>query len=113
MFTLLVQSLAKTQDLDGSRMLDNTLIVWVSPLGYGNHQTFNIPVVLAGGKNLPGAFPKGQGRHVVCANRNSLGDLWAQVLRMFGGSDMTYGATGTLQSYAGSTNPGPSCQQPF
>ena len=114
MFTLLVQSLANMQDLDGSRMLDNTLVVWVSPMGYGSsHQCFNIPVVLAGGKNLPGAFPKGQGRHVVCTGRNSLGDLWAQVLRMLGGSDMTFGATGTLQAYAGSTDPGPSCGQAF
>jgi hypothetical protein len=113
MFTLLVQALANMQDIDGSRMLDNTLVVWVSALGYGSsHQCFNIPIVLAGGKNLPGAFPKGQGRHLVC-NRNSLGDLWAQVLRMLGGNDMTYGATGTLQSYANSTNPGPSCEQPF
>ena len=113
MFTLLVQSLANMQDIDGSRMLDNTVVVWVSQMGYGStHQTFNIPVVIAGGKNLPGAFPKGQGRHVVC-NRNSLGDLWAQVLRMLGGSDMTFGATGTLASYSGSSNPGPSCEQPF
>jgi Protein of unknown function (DUF1552) len=114
MFTLLVQALAGMQDSDGSRMLDNTLVVWVSPMGYGSvHQCFNIPVVLAGGKNLPGAFPKGQGRHVVCKNRNSLGDLWAQVLRMFGGTDMTFGATGTLESYAGSKDPSTSCQGPF
>jgi hypothetical protein len=114
MFMLLIQSLAKIQDLDGSRMLDNTLVVWISPMGYGSsHQCFNIPVVLAGGKNLTGAFPKGQGRHLVCSNRNSLGDLWAQVLRMLGGSDMTFGATGTLGSYSGSTNPGPSCEQAF
>ena len=114
MFTLLVQSLANMQDLDGSRMLDNTLVVWVSPMGYGAaHQCFNIPVVLAGGKNLSGAFPKGQQRHVVCSNRNSLGDLWAQVLRMLGGSDMTFGATGTLASYAGTQSPNDSCNQAF
>jgi hypothetical protein len=114
MFTLLVQTLAATQDIDGSRMLDNTLVVWVSPMGYGSlHQCFNIPVVIAGGKNLPGAFPKGQGRHVVCTNRNSLGDLWAQVLRMLGGTDMTFGATGTLASFTGSSSLMSGCEQSF
>jgi hypothetical protein len=114
MFTLLVQTLAGMQDVDGSRMLDNTLVVWVSPMGYGSlHQCFNIPVVIAGGKNLPGAFPKGQGRHVVCPGRNSLGDLWAQVLRMFGGTEMTFGATGTLASYTRSSTLKTTCAQPF
>jgi hypothetical protein len=114
MFTRLVQTLAATQDIDGSRMLDNTIVVWVSPMGYGStHECFNIPVVLAGGKNLPGAFPKGHGRHVVCASRNSLGDLWAQVLRMLGGTDMTFGATGTLASFTGSRSFNPSCEGPF
>jgi hypothetical protein len=96
MFTLLVQRLAAITDVDGSRLLDNTLVVWVAQLGYGNHTTFNIPVVMAGMKS---AFPQGQGRHVV-ENRRSLGDLHAHVLRMLGGTDMTYGATGTVGAVA-------------
>jgi hypothetical protein len=112
MFTQLVQSLANTQDVDGSRLLDNTLVVWVSPLGYGTHTCFNIPVIMAG---LKSAFPKGQGRHVVCA-RNSLGDLWTEALSMlgvpgygFGAGQMPYGITGTLGNYpaAASTSNGP------
>jgi len=55
-------------------------------------------VVLAG---LKAAFPKGQGRHVV-GQVNSLGDVYAHVLRLLGGTDTTYGATGTLGSAVGS-----------
>ena len=47
---------------------------------------------LAGMKS---AFSKGQGRHLQ-SERRSLGDLYAQVLRMVGGTDMTFGSTGTL-----------------
>jgi hypothetical protein len=101
MFTQLVQLLASTPDIDGSRMLDNTLVVWASPMGYGSsHACFNVPIVMAGMKS---AFPKGQGRHVVC-NRNSLNDLWAEVLRMLGGTDATFGATGTLGSFPGAAS---------
>ncbi len=100
-YTKLIQRLAAIRDVDGSRLLDNTLVVWVSDLGYGSaHYCYNYPVVLAGMKS---AFPKGQGRHVV-GQVNSLGDLYAQVLRMLGGSDTTFGSTGTLASAAGSTS---------
>ena len=67
-------------------------------MGYGSsHFDFNLPVVMAGMKD---AFPKGQGRHVVSAPRRSMGDLYAQVLRMLGGTDTTFGATGTVGSIA-------------
>jgi len=102
-FTLLVQRLAAVQDTDGSRLLDNTLVLWSSDLGYGSeHTVFNIPVVLAG---LGSEFSKGQGRHVV-EDRRTLGDLYAQMLRMLGGTDMTFGATGTLGSLASSKGVG-------
>ncbi len=96
-FTQLVQRLDQIEDLDGNKMLDNTLIVWVSDMGYGSgHYDYDIPVVLAG---MPSAFPGGQGRHVV-ANRRTLGDLYAQVMRMVGETDTTFGATGTLGDIA-------------
>ena len=45
---------------------------------------------------LKSAFPAGQGRHLK-SERRSLGDLFAQALRMLElGDDMTYGASGTL-----------------
>jgi hypothetical protein len=100
-FTKLIQRLAAIQDVDGNRLLDNTLVVWVSDLGYGSgHYCYNYPVVLAG---MKAAFPKGQGRHVV-GQVNSLGDLYAQVLRMLGGTDTTFGSTGTLSSAVGSSS---------
>jgi len=100
-FTKLIQRLAAVQDTDGSRMLDNTLVLWVSDLGYGSgHYCWNYPVVLAG---LKSAFPKGQGRHVV-GQVNSLGDLYAQVLRMLGGTDTAFGSTGTLSSAVGTAS---------
>jgi hypothetical protein len=97
MFTLLVQSLANTTDIDGSRLLDNTLVVWTSALGWGTHVCHDIPVVMAG---LKSAFPKGQGRHVVC-NRNSMGDVWTQVLSMLGVSNYGFGAGQTLFGLTG------------
>lgn len=96
-FTQLVQRLSQMSDLDGNSMLDSTLVVWVSDMGYGaRHYDYNIPVVLAG---MPSAFPLGQGRHVVM-NRRTLGDLYAQILRMVGGTDTTFGATGTLGDHS-------------
>jgi len=92
-FTSLVQRLDMMLDLDGKPMLESTLVVWVSDMGYGAaHFDWNVPVVLAG---MPAAFPKGQGRHIVM-DRRTLGDLYAQILRMVGGTDTTFGATGTL-----------------
>jgi hypothetical protein len=94
MFARLVQRLSEVIDTDGSRLLDNTLVVWTGDMGYGSgHFDFNIPVVLAG---MGSEFPNGQGRHVTLPQRHSLGDLYAKVLRMLGGSDETFGVTGTL-----------------
>jgi len=91
MFTLLIQRLAAVEDVDGNRLLDNTLVLWTSEHGYGStHAVFNIPVVLAG---LGGAFRKG--RHIVETNRTT-GDLYAHMLRLLGGSDTTYGLTGVM-----------------
>jgi hypothetical protein len=96
-FTRLIQRLAAITDTDGSRLLDNTLVLWVSDLGYGSfHHSYNHPIVMAG---LGSAFPQGQGRHVVCDGRRSLGDFYAQVLRMLGGDDTTFGQTGKIGDF--------------
>jgi hypothetical protein len=95
-YAQIVTRLSQITDVDGNRLLDNTLVLWVSEMGRGAvHVDYDIPVVMAG---LKSGFPGGQGRHVVC-NRRSLGDLYAQILRMYGGSDMTFGATGTIGDY--------------
>jgi hypothetical protein len=94
MFTRLIQRLSEVSDTDGSRLLDNTLVLWVSDLGYGApHHDFNHPVVMAG---LGSAFPGGHGRHVVLPERRSLGDLYAKALRLLGEDDETFGTTGTI-----------------
>lgn len=96
-FTSLVQRLAAIEDVDGRRLLDNTLVLWTSELGYGSeHRTCDLPFVLAG---LGDAFARGQGRHLV-EPRRTTGDLYAQVLRMLGGSDTSFGVTGTVGSAA-------------
>ncbi|MDQ2643950.1 MAG: DUF1552 domain-containing protein [Myxococcota bacterium] len=96
LFTRLVQRLGEVTDVDGSRLLDNTLVVWMSDMGYGaTHGSLNIPIVMAGMKS---AFANGQGRHLVCSERRTTGDFFAQVLRMLGQDDTTFGLTGTLGS---------------
>lgn len=106
MFTKLIQRLAAVKDIDGSRLLDNTLVVWASDLGYGAvHTDYNVPVVMAGMNADPSAFPQGRGRHVApstFAKRRSLGDLWAHALRIVGASTSnTFGETGTVGTVAG------------
>jgi hypothetical protein len=94
MTALLIKRLSEVKDSDGTRLLDNTLVMWVSDMGYGSvHENWNVPVMLAG---LSSAFPKGQGRHLK-SDRRSMGDLFAQAIRMLGlGDDMTYGTKGTI-----------------
>jgi hypothetical protein len=89
LFTSMVQRLGEIEDIDGSSVLDNTLVLWTSELGYGaSHACWNIPIVLAG---LGGAFGKGQ--HIVQSERRSTGDFYAQVLRLLGEEDRTFGDT--------------------
>lgn len=89
----LIARLAEVTDVDGAPLLDNTLVVWTSEMGYGSHLSYNIPVLLAG---LPSAFPGGQGRHIVLPKRHSLGDLFTTVLGMVGVPDTTFGYQGKI-----------------
>ncbi|HEY6726447.1 MAG TPA: DUF1552 domain-containing protein [Polyangiaceae bacterium] len=51
-FAYLLDRLANTPDVDGSSVLDNTLVVWGSELGTGwTHSLDNVPFILAGGAN--------------------------------------------------------------
>jgi hypothetical protein len=89
----LIARLAEVTDVDGAPLLDNTLVVWVSEMGYGSHLSHNIPVLLAG---MPSAFSGGQGRHIVLPKRHSLGDLFTTVLGMVGVPDTTFGYQGRI-----------------
>ncbi|MFT3928498.1 MAG: DUF1552 domain-containing protein [Myxococcales bacterium] len=54
----LMDGLQKTQEVDGTSLLDNTVLLWGNELGAGNSHTYkNIPWVLAGGG---GAFTTGR-----------------------------------------------------
>jgi hypothetical protein len=80
-----VLDLASTQDVDGSSMLDNTLIVFfseVSIIGDGidaQHDATNTPLALIGGKNLGHQG----GRCLRYANR-STNDFWTTLGRKLG-----------------------------
>lgn len=47
-FADLVQGLKAIREADGSTMLDNTLLLWISDMSNGAHGTTNMPYVLAG-----------------------------------------------------------------
>jgi hypothetical protein len=89
----LIARLGEVTDVDGAPLLDNTLVVWVSEMGYGSHLSHNIPVLLAG---MPSAFSGGQGRHIVLPKRHSMGDLFTTVLGMVGVPDTTFGYQGKI-----------------
>lgn len=93
LYTKLIQRLSEVIDVDGAPLLDNTLVIWVSELGYGGHLNFNIPVVLAG---MPSAFAEGQGRHIVLPERHSMGDLFTKALDMVGVPNTTFGYQGQI-----------------
>lgn len=49
-FAHLLDQLANTPDVDGTSVLDNTLVIWGSELGQAwDHNIDNVPFVLAGG----------------------------------------------------------------
>jgi hypothetical protein len=51
-FVYLLDRLAATPDVDGTSVLDNTLVIWGSELGTGwSHSLDNVPFIFAGGKN--------------------------------------------------------------
>jgi hypothetical protein len=98
----LLDGLAAAIDLDGRPLLDSTLVLWISDFGDASvHRTTNLPVVMAG---LGSAFQKG--RYLdLRATRPTTGDLYAQVLRLLGSDDQTFGRTGTIEaSYADPTD---------
>ena len=73
-WTYLVQRLAETPDVDGGRLLDNTLVLFVSEFGDGAlHLGYDMPVLLAGSAALVGgAISMALGEYVsVSSQRDS------------------------------------------
>jgi hypothetical protein len=98
---LLLDRLASAIDLDGRPLLDSTLVLWVSEFGDASvHSTSNLPVVMAG---MGSAFQKGRYLDLQ-ASRPTTGDLYAQVLRLLGEPDETFGLTGTVHDYLPAPN---------
>ena len=48
-FAHLLDRLSATDDADGTKLIDNTLVLWVTEIARGRHSIDNIPVVVAGG----------------------------------------------------------------
>jgi len=72
-------------DEGGSRLLDNTLVLWMSEFGdAAAHWTGNMPVVMAGGVGLR------TGQHMRFTGRTT-NDLFSAVLGMFGFEDTRFG----------------------
>jgi hypothetical protein len=96
MVAYLLQQMDAINEGDGT-LLDNSLVLWMNQFGDGgSHSGDDLPIVTAGGlgKRLQ------TGRHLAFTGR-STNDLFVTLLRLFGGTDTTFG-------YGGSdTNKGP------
>ena len=80
-YAYILNRLASIEEIDGSSMLDNTLLHFGTAFGDGaSHQYFDIPSVVAGGKNLGIKH----GLHIRCKEDSRLADLWLTYARLFG-----------------------------
>ncbi|MEM0895734.1 MAG: DUF1552 domain-containing protein [Verrucomicrobiota bacterium] len=76
-FAYFLEQLKAKRDLDGSRLIDNTMVVYGGGLSDGNyHDHNNLPVVLAGGKNAG----LQTGRHKVYNGAEPMTNLYLSLL---------------------------------
>jgi hypothetical protein len=88
----LLDRLSEVDDGAGTKLIDNTLVLWMSDFGNGGqHRVVDIPVVLAG---LRGRLI---GNQYLRFPRHTTGDLFATVLNSLGETDTTFGNTGFAQ----------------
>jgi hypothetical protein len=81
MFGEFLQKMRDTKDIDGSSILDNSVIVYGAGMGDGDvHNQWNIPVALIGGAS--GKLPKG-GRHNVYKEGTPFSNLHVTMLNAF------------------------------
>jgi hypothetical protein len=91
LFSSFLQRLEGMVEADGSRVLDNTLVLFGSEISDGNrHNHDNLPVLLAGG----GGGAVTPGRHVVY-DREPVADLYLAMLQAVGVTRSTFGMDGT------------------
>ena len=80
-YAYILKRLDSIEETDGSTMLDNTLLHFGTAFGDGaTHQYFDIPSVVAGGKNLGIKH----GLHIRCQEDSRLADLWLTYAKLFG-----------------------------
>ncbi len=92
LFLDLIEQLSNTPDVDGSSLLDNTMVVRFAPFGR-NHQRGRVPWVIAGGRNLglergryvrlPAGFRR-RGDNFPTQSEFSQGDVCASVCEALG-----------------------------
>jgi hypothetical protein len=89
-FSYLLQQMRAVEEPDGSTLLDNSVVLWLSEFGAGSsHSTENLPVVMAGkaGGRLT------TGRHLARPGHTT-GDLFTSVLRLFDVPADSFGLSG-------------------
>ena len=80
-YTYILKKMASIEEIDGSTLLDNTLLHFGTAFGDGaSHQYFDIPSVVAGGKNLGIKH----GLHIRCQEESRLASLWLTYANLFG-----------------------------
>jgi hypothetical protein len=85
----LLERLRDAEDIDGSSLLDNTLVYFSSEVSDGNrHLHTNLPILLAG--RAGGAFEPG--RHIALRRGAQLASLYTSILQMFGMEADSFGA---------------------
>lgn len=87
--SLFLQSLQSTPDVDGLSLLENTLVVYASPIRDGSHSPRQIPVALFGGEALGHS-----GNRIFDAQRRPMNDLWLAIADKFEAPLDTLGSTG-------------------
>ena len=77
----MIERMAGVKEADGSTLLDNTLFHYGVGLGDGaTHQYFDIPSIIAGGKNLGIRH----GQYLRCEEDTPLANLWLTYAKLFG-----------------------------
>jgi hypothetical protein len=87
-FAYLLQKMDAVKEADGSTLLDNTLIFWVTEIQKpDSHEQTSMPLVLAG--KAQGKYRTG--RWVQVPKGTSHNNLLVTILNIFGGTDTTFG----------------------
>lgn len=91
-FASFLQRLEAIEEVDGSTLLDNTLVMFGSEISDGNrHNHDDLPVLLAGG----GAAGIDQGRHLQFTGREPIANLYLSMLDAFGAPQSSFGSDST------------------